>query len=66
MAKKKSVKKGLMVQAKVVDIYRHDEGMGISLNDGKHPQHFAIQFDVTDEELDIGDIVTVTIIRSEV
>ena len=66
MAKKKSVKKGLMVQAKVVDIYRHDEGMGISLNDGKRQQSFVIQFDVTDEALDIGDTVTVTIIRSEV
>jgi hypothetical protein len=42
--------KGLMVQAKVVDI----EG-----------QSFVLQFDVTDEELDVGDTVTVTIVRSE-
>jgi hypothetical protein len=65
MAKKKSVKKGLMVQAKVIDIYRHDEGMGVSLNDGKRQQSFVIQFDVTDEELDIGETVTVTMVRSE-
>lgn len=65
MAKKKKIK-GLMVQAKVIDIYRHNEGMGVVLNDGKRQQSFAIQFDVTDEELDIGEIVTVTIVRSEV
>jgi len=64
MAKKKKTK-GLMVQAKVIDIYRHEEGMGVSLNDGKRQQVYAIQFDVTDEELDIGDTVTVTIVRAE-
>ncbi len=66
MTKKKSKPAGLMVQAKVIEVYRHDEGMGVVLNDGKRQQSFVIQFDVTDENLDVGDIVTVTIIRSEV
>ena len=64
MAKKKK-DKGLMVQAKVVDVYRHEDGMGVALNDGRRQQSFVIQFDVTDEGLDVGDIVTVTLMRSE-
>ena len=64
MAKKK--KTGLMMTARVVDVARHDEGMGVVLNDGQRQQSFAIQFDVDDKDLDIGDLVTVTIIRSEV
>ena len=64
MAKKK--KTGLMMTAKVVDLYRHDDGMGVVLNDGQRQQSFAIQFDIDDKDLDIGDVVTVTIMRSEV
>ena len=63
MAKKK--KKGIMVTAKVVDIARHEEGMGVVLNDGQRQQSFVIQFPIDDKELDIGDLVTVTIMRSE-
>ena len=65
MTKKKKAK-GLMVQAKVVEVVRYDEGMGVVLNDGKRQQSFVIQFDVDDKDLDIGDLVTVTIVRSEV
>ena len=65
MTKKKKAK-GLMVQAKVVEVVRYDEGMGVVLNDGRRQQSFVIQFDVDDKDLDIGDLVTVTIVRSEV
>jgi hypothetical protein len=65
MAKKKSVKKGLMMTAKVVDIKQFDDGMGVALNDGERKQPFVVYFQVVDEELGIGDLVTVTIVRSE-
>jgi hypothetical protein len=65
MAKKKK-DKGIMVQAKVVDLSRHEDGMGVVLNDGQRQQSFVIQFPVDDKDLDIGDLVTVTIVRSEV
>ena len=65
MTKKKKTK-GLMVQARVVEVARYDEGMGVVLNDGKRQQSFVIQFDVDDKDLDTGDLVTVTIMRSEV
>ncbi len=53
MAKKKNKPAGLMMTAKVVDIKRHDDGMSV------------VYFQTVDEELDIGDLVTVTIVRSE-
>ena len=62
MAKKK--KKGIMTTAKVVDIKRHDDGAGVAFNDGKRIQPFVIYFEVADE-LEIGDLVTVTIVKSE-
>ena len=65
MTKKKKTK-GLMVQARVVEVARYDEGMGVVLNDGKRQQSFVIQFDVDDKDLDTGDLVTLTIVRSEV
>jgi len=65
MTKKKKTK-GLMVQARVVEVARYDEGMGVVLNDGKRQQSFVIQFDVDDKDLDTGDLVTITIMRSEV
>ncbi len=63
MTKKKT--EGLMMTAKVVDIKRHDDGMGIALNDGQRKQSFVVYFQAVDEELGIGDLVTVTIVRSE-
>ena len=63
MAKKK--KTGLMTTAKVVDIKRHDEGMGVAFDNGRRPNPFVIYFEVADE-LEIGDLVTLTIVRSEV
>ncbi len=62
MAKKK--KTGIMTTAKVVDVRRHDDGMGVAFNDGKRNQPFVIYFEVADD-LDVGDLVTVTIVRSE-
>lgn len=59
MTKKKT---GLMMTARVVEI----AGEGIALNDGKQHQTFALYFDDTVEELDVGDLVTVTIMKSEV
>ena len=52
MAKKKSKPAGLMMTAKVVDIKRHDDGMSV------------VYFQVVDDDID--DLVTVTIMRSEV
>ena len=69
MAKKKSVAKKtsmLTVQAKVVDLRRNDERQDfLALNDGKRQQPFVIYFEVVDEDLAVGDLVTVTIIKSE-
>jgi len=65
MTKKKSKPKGIMTTAKVVDIKRHDEGMGVAFDNGHRPQPFIIYFEVADE-LEIGDLVTLTIVRSEV
>ena len=62
MAKKK--KTGIMTTAKVVDIKRYDDGAGVAFNDGQRKQPFVIYFEVVDE-LEIGDLVTVTIVRSE-
>lgn len=61
MAKKKSKPKGLMMTAHVVEI----AGEGIALNDGKRSQSFVLYFDEAVEELDVGDMVTVTIVKSE-
>ena len=63
MAKKK--KTGIMTTAKVVDIKRHDEGMGVAFDNERRPHPFVIYFEVADE-LEIGDLVTITIVRSEV
>ena len=69
MAKKKSVAKKksmLTVQAKVVDVKRNDEWEdAVVLNDGKRQQPFVIYFEVVDEDLAVGDLVTVTIVKSE-
>ena len=61
MTKKKSKPKGLMMTARVVRI----TGEGIALNDGKRIQSFTLYFDEAVEELDVGDMVTVTIVKSE-
>lgn len=64
MAKKKVVERGLMMTAKVIDVKRNDDGMGVAFNDGKRKQPFVIYFEVADD-LEIGDLVTVTIMKSE-
>ena len=64
MAKKKK-DKVVMTTAKVVEVSRNDDGAGVAFNDGKRKQPFVIYFEVADE-LEIGDLVTVTIVRSEV
>lgn len=61
MTKSKSKPRGLMMTARVVEI----AGEGIALNDGKRPQSFVLYFDEAVEELDVGDMVTVTIVKSE-
>ena len=55
---------GTMTTAKVVDVKRYDDGVGVAFNDGKRNQPFVIYFEVADD-LEIGDLVTVTIMRSE-
>ena len=65
MAKKKVVESGLMMTAKVVEVRRTDDEMGVAFNDGKRGQSFAIYFEVVDEDLAVGDLVTITIIKSE-
>lgn len=65
MTKKKSKPAGLMMTARVVEVRKHDDGMGIALNDGERKQPFIVYFQAVDDELDIGDLVTVTIVKSE-
>ena len=60
MTKKKKTK-GLMMTARVVEL----AGEGVAFNDGKRPQSFVLYFDEAVEALDVGDIVTVTIVKSE-
>lgn len=61
MAKKKAIKSNLVMDAKIVDLKRHDEGIGIAFRDKMRIQPFIIYFDVIDEDLEIGDQVTVTV-----
>jgi len=63
MAKKKS--KGLMVQAKVVGVSRIDDDTGVVFDYSKLHSPFVVYLEVADDDLDIGDLVTVTIMRSE-
>ena len=63
MAKSKSIKSGLMMEAKIIDLRRNDEGVAIALSDEKRVQPFVIYFDNDDEDLIIGDQVVVTIMK---
>jgi len=63
---KKIKEKGLVMTARVVDIKKHDDGIGIALNDGERVQPFVVYFQVVDDDLIVGDLVTVTITKSEV
>jgi len=65
MTKKKSKPKGLMMTARVVESRKYDDGMWLALNDGDRKQSFIVYFQAVDEELDVGDLVTVTIVKSE-
>jgi len=53
-----------MTTAKVVDVKRYDDGVGVAFDEGDNNQAFVIYFEVADD-LEIGDLVTVTIMRSE-
>ena len=55
---------GTMTTAKVVDVKRYDDGVGVAFDEGDNNQAFVIYFEVADD-LEIGDLVTVTIVRSE-
>ena len=61
MTKKKSKPKGLMLTARVVEI----AGEGVALNDEKRTQSFVLYFDEAVEDLGVGDMVTVTLVKSE-
>jgi len=63
MAKKKSM---LTVQAKVAGLKRNEDNMGVVFDYSKLRSPFVVYFEVVDEDLDVGDLVTVTIMKSEV
>ena len=62
MAKKKSM---LVVQAKVAGIGRNDDDLGVVFDYAEQHSPFVIYFEVVDDDLDVGDLVTVTIVKSE-
>ena len=63
MAKKKST---LVVQAEVTGLNRNDDNMGVVFDYAEQRYPFVIYFEVVDEDLAVGDLVTVTIMKSEV
>jgi hypothetical protein len=63
MAKKRST---LVVQAKVAGLSRMHDNMGVVFNYAEHRSPFCVWFEVVDEDLAVGDLVTVTIMKSEV
>jgi len=63
MGKKRST---LVVQAKVAGLQRNDDNMGVVFNYAEHRSPFVVYFEVVDEDLAVGDLVTVTIMKSEV
>ena len=63
MAKKKEM---LTVQAKVVGLKRNEDNMGVVFDYNQIRSPFVIYFEVVDEDLAVGDLVTVTIMKSEV
>ena len=63
MAKKKEM---LVVQAKVAGLSRGDDSMGVVFDYNQIRSPFVIYFEVVDEDLAVGDLVTVTIMKSEV
>ena len=63
MTKKKEM---LTVQAKVVGLSRNEDNMGVVFDYSPIRSPFVIYFEVVDEDLAVGDLVTVTIMKSEV
>lgn len=63
MAKKRST---LVVQAEVVGLSRNDDNMGVVFDYAEQRSPFCVWFEVVDEDLAVGDLVTVTIMKSEV
>jgi len=63
MAKKRST---LVVQAKVAGLSRNDDNMGVVFDYAEQRSPFCVWFEVVDEDLAVGDLVTVTIMKSEV
>ena len=64
MAKNKSSM--LVVQAKVAGISRMHDNMGVVFNYSDMRSPFCVWFEVVDEDMAVGDLVTVTIMKSEV
>ena len=62
MAKKKSM---LVVQAKVTGLKRNDDNMGVVFDYAEQRSPFVVYFEIVDEDLAVGDLVTVTIMKSE-
>ena len=62
MAKKKST---LVVQAKVAGLKRNDDNMGVVFDYAEQRSPFVVYFEIVDEDLAVGDLVTVTIMKSE-
>jgi len=62
MTKKKSM---LTVKAKVAGLSRNEDNMGVVFDYAEKRSPFVVYFEVVDEDLDVGDLVTVTIIKSE-
>ena len=62
MAKKKSM---LTVQAKVAGLGRNDDYTEVVLDYRPLRSPLVIWFEAVDEDLDVGDLVTVTIVKSE-
>ena len=63
MAKKREM---LVVQAKVAGLSRGDDSMGVVFDYNPIRSPFVIYFEIVDEDLAVGDLVTVTIMKSEV
>ena len=62
MTKKKSM---LVVQAKVAGLGRNDDYTEVVLDYRPLRSPLVIWFEVVDEDLAVGDLVTVTIVKSE-
>jgi len=64
MVKKKNSM--LVVQAKVVGLSQTHDNMGVVFDYAEQRSPFCIWFEIVDEDLAVGDLVTVTIMKSEV